>query len=113
MRSYFIDELRRNELEKFERSLKDRGFKNPITDIFWIEVPNELLTEIQKEHLTTCGPYIFSVELGKNWIKVELLIRPTGKIRCECISYATTEQRNYVIDLIDNLLNANDKTIKA
>lgn len=109
MKSYFIDELRKEEVERFEKSLKQKGYKNPITDIFWIEIPNDLLTMKQKEHLSSCGPYIFSVELGRDWIKVELLVRPTGKIRCQCISYATTEQRNYVISLIDNMLNSNTK----
>ena len=106
MRSYVIDELVAEDIKKISDSLKEKGFHSPLKDIFWIEVPENLLTSIQRDHLSSCGPYVFSLELVKNWLKLELLVRPTGRIRCSCISYATDAQRNYIINLIEQLYSS-------
>ncbi|GAB6888610.1 hypothetical protein JCM13304A_21090 [Desulfothermus okinawensis JCM 13304] len=103
MRSYLIDEIPRADIEKIRTYLREKKFKSPIEDIFWIQVPEELLTSEQKEHISSCGPYIFSLELGRDFIKLELLVRATNKIRCSCISFANLEQINYGINLIENI----------
>ena len=35
---------------------------------------------------------------------MELLVRTQNRIRCECIAYATDEQRNWLIRLVDDML---------
>ncbi len=104
MKSYLIDELTSEEIKNIKNSLEKMGLHSPIKDIFWFEVPEDILTPIQKKHLPSCGPYIFSLEIGDNWIKLELLIRATGKIRCSCISYANEAQRNYIIDMLEEII---------
>jgi len=101
--SYVIDEIKKTDIDKIRAYLKEKKYKSPIEDIFWIPIPEELLNPTQKEHFATCGPYIFSLELGKDFIKLELLVRATNKIRCSCISFATKQQRDYAINLVENI----------
>ena len=103
MISYVIDEIKKADIEKVRAYLKGKNYKSPIEDIFWIQIPEELLNAIQKEHFASCGPYIFSLELGRDFIKLELLVRATNKIRCSCISFATKQQRDYAINLVENI----------
>jgi len=105
VKSYLIDELTPQEIKKIKNSLKKMGLHSPIKDIFWFEVPEDILTSIQKKHLPSCGPFIFSLEIGDSWLKLELLIRATGKIRCSCISYANEVQRNYIIDVLEEIVS--------
>ncbi len=111
MRSYLIEDITKENMEKIRSYLERKGYKRPIKDLYWIEVPGEILTPLQREHLSSCGPYVFSLETGKNWVKVELLIRPTTTLRCTCISYATPEQRKYVIEHIDELIKNLDISV--
>ena len=104
MRSYYIDELKPDEVKRIKSYLKEKGFKSPITDLFWIELPNSILSKKQKSHLKTCGPYVFSLETGKDWVRLEFLIRPISTFRCSCISYANKKQRSYAMDLLDSIL---------
>ncbi len=104
MRSYYVDELKPEAVIRIKEYLKKNGIKSPISDIFWIEVPFSLLNKTQKEHFNSCGPYIFSLETGIDWIKLELLIRPTSTLRCSCIGYSNARQRQYIIKFIDSIL---------
>jgi len=79
------------------------AYESPIEDIFWINLPQELLTEIQKEHFSSCGPYVMSLEIGDSWIKLELLVRPPSTLSCSCMQYATSEQRKYGMDILDEV----------
>lgn len=107
MRAYYIDELNKQDLEKIKNSFKQEKLNNPLDDLYWLPLPEELYTIEQKDHLSTCGPYYFPLELGKNWLKAELLIRASNKIRCQCINYASKEQREYLINWINQLLEKN------
>jgi len=35
----------------------------------------------------------------------ELLVRTKNRMRCDCIQYATANQRNWLIELIDNMFS--------
>ncbi len=108
MRSYLIEDISRENMDRIRNYLDKHGYRSSIEDLYWIEVPEELLSPIQREHLSSCGPYIFSLETGKDWIKVELLVRPRATLRCQCIRYASREQRRYVIELVDEIIKGLD-----
>jgi hypothetical protein len=108
MRTYLIDELLPDKVEKFKEHLVREKLSGPIEDIFWLVIPEELLTKEQVEHQSDCGPFFFSLETGESWLKLELLARCRGRIRCSCISYATPEQRHWVIELLDAMLRSQD-----
>ncbi|KUJ96979.1 MAG: Uncharacterized protein XD41_0058 [Desulfonauticus sp. 38_4375] len=107
MRSYYIEELNQQDMEKIKKSFKEKKLDNPLDNLYWLPLPQKFYTSEQKEHLSSCGPYYFPLELGKNWLKAELLIRASNKIRCQCITYATPEQREYLVQWINQLLAEN------
>lgn len=104
MRSYLIEELAPEDIEKFKEYCERENLPGPIEDIYWLIIPEEQLTQEQQEHLSGCGPYFFSLETGEDWLKLELLARCRERIRCSCIRYATEEQRFEVINRLDTML---------
>ena len=45
------------------------------------------------------------VDLDENRLACELLVRTKSRMRCDCISYATEVQRNWIVALIDDIFN--------
>ncbi|MFP4213919.1 MAG: hypothetical protein ACLFRL_07385 [Desulfohalobiaceae bacterium] len=108
MRSYFIEDIEPDKLQQLASSLQEKGYQGPIDDIYWLQLPEEVLTPLQLEHLQDCGPYIISLELGKDWLKLELLLRARNTFRCNCVGYADTKQRDYCIQLLEDFLARHD-----
>ena len=108
MRSYLIDEVSAENMEQIERHLTEKGFKGPLDHIYYIPFPQEKLNDEQQQHYGECGPYMLVLETGRNWLKLELLVRGRGKLRCSCISYCTPEQRQQMIDFLDNFIRELD-----
>jgi hypothetical protein len=104
MRSYFIQEIQPDKLQELAGELQQKGYQGPIDDIYWFQLPMEMLSPLQKEHFQDCGPYIVSLELGKGWLKLELLLRARNSFRCSCIGYADPRQRDYCIRLLEDIL---------
>jgi hypothetical protein len=96
MISYVIDEIPASDMEKTRRFLEKSAMASGIEGIFWVPVPDDLLTGIQKEH-RTCRPHVFAVEIGRGWIKIEFFVRSLQGLRCSCPGYCTQSQRDYVI----------------
>ena len=104
MRAYYIHHVASDDIRRLKRHLSQIGHSSPIEDIYWFEVPTELLTQTQQEHATECGPYVFPLETGETWIMLELLIRPRNAMHCSCIAYANDQQRAFVIQRLDAIL---------
>lgn len=103
MRQFVVDELSREEQDNLEsylkRSLKPGGMEG----MFWLEVPTELLGEAQQGH-DGCGPFFFGIELGRERLIAEFLVRSQSNLHCSCISYATPVQRQHLLDFLDRML---------
>ena len=108
MRSYLIDELHPEAVQKVTEHLDQEGLKGSLDGIYWLQIPQELLTPVQAEHHSECGPYVFSLEVGTTWIKLELLVRTRGTFRCHCSQYALPEQRDFVMGYMDRLFDSHD-----
>jgi len=104
MRSYFIDELTAANVEAIKAWLDERGLKSAIEDLYHLPVPMELLTPEQREHAERCGPHVLALETGPTWVRLELLVRATGVMRCSCMTYATCEQERAMVERVLNLL---------
>lgn len=104
MRSYFVEELQKDDMQLLLSHLQARGLQASMQDMYWLPVPEVLLTEEQRAHLKQCGPYVASLEIGDVWLKAEMLIRGRGKLRCSCIGYATNDQRDWLISAVDVML---------
>ncbi|MEF3698172.1 hypothetical protein [Desulfolutivibrio sp.] len=108
MRSYLIEELTEDDMQSIKARLSEKGFKGSLDDIYFIPFPMEMLNDEQTEHIAECGPYVLVLETGQDSIKMELLVRGKGRLRCSCISYCTPEQRNQMIDFLDNFIRELD-----
>jgi hypothetical protein len=104
MRAYLIDEIRVQEMEKVKDFLKQHAIRSSLDQIFWVRIPDDLLNETQYLH-TQCRPHVFAVELGPNWIKVELFVRTLKKMRCDCPAYCTPIQRDYIFRFADGIID--------
>jgi hypothetical protein len=104
MRYYLIDEISKSDLEKIKNFLSNRALKSGLDDIYWVEFPEDSLTQIQLEH-SSCKPYVFGLELGPGSLRAELFVRNRNQFGCTCQQYCDDRQKNYVIDYVLMLIN--------
>lgn len=96
MKSYLIDEIPGEDMDRAVEHLRNNGMASSLERVFWVTVPEDLLSKEQYSHKACCGPHVFAVELGSDWIKMEFFIRSLNNLRCTCNAYATREQRAFI-----------------
>jgi hypothetical protein len=112
MRCYVIEDFYPEHLQKITAALTEKGFAGSLDGIFYLPLPEELLTETQREHAAECGPHICVLEvLEEGALKLELLVRAQNKLRCECVLYATPAQREHIISSLDDLVRQLDISV--
>ena len=104
MRTYTIDELEKADVEKINKHLKKLGIQSSIEGMFWLPIPLALHTELQKEHLDSCGAYCLALEVAEEALHLEFLVRAKGKLRCECMGFANQSLREHMVNYLDNML---------
>lgn len=105
MRTYTIDQLDEAEVRTLAERLSDMNLQAGLEGVFWLPVPAGHLTPIQREHENTCGPYCMALETEENSIHMELLVRAQGRIRCDCLSFASLDLRNHMIAYLETQLS--------
>lgn len=103
MRQLVIDDLSPQEQDNLEHYLKRTLGAGPIEGLFWLPLPDDLLSEAQQGH-DDCRPFHFSVELGRGHLSFELLVRNRANLHCSCIAYATKTQRDFLFRFLDQML---------
>jgi len=103
MRQYVIDQLSREERANIENYLKRTLQPGPVAGVFWIEVPQDLLSEDQRRH-DECAPFFLGVELTAEAVCFELLVRSQTNLHCSCIAYASAAQRDFVLRIADKMV---------
>lgn len=104
MRSYLIDELNAEDTARLARTLQDMGLGAGMEGLFWLPVPLDLLSPLQRDHLKDCGPYVMGLEVEEHGVRLELLARARGRLRCECVHYASSQLREHMQAYLDRLL---------
>lgn len=107
MKQYLIDGLSLKDHDKIKTYLDKHLRSSPIGGIYWLELDTELLTPIQKEHVG-CHPHVFALMLEETYLSCEFLVRIEKNIKCDCMDYATREQRDWLIDQADAILEKLD-----
>ncbi len=107
MRSYLIDEISPSALEKVSGFLHKNAISSNLDQIFWVQIPEDLLSRTQFQH-HNCQPYVFAVELGSDWVKLEFFVRSLKSMRCMCSGYSTAQQERYIISLARSLIEQLD-----
>lgn len=103
MRQYVIDELRHDELKKIREYLDRKCDQSGLGNILWLNIPEDYLTDEQKSH-ESCAPHVTGIEFMEDAVSFEMLIRSRNKMRCSCIGYASNEQRNFILNLVDEMI---------
>ena len=110
MRSLIIDELSPMERDNIESWLKRNLAPGPLPGLFWLEIPEDLLEGEQGAH-PAHGPFRFSLELTRDSLRLELLIRNSAALHCSCTAYASARQRHFALETLDWMLD--EEMIKA
>ena len=103
MRQIVIDELSPMERDNIDSYLKRTTKSGPMLGLYWIMLPENMLGEAQTGH-EDHGPFYFAVDVDRDAVKFELLVRSQTNLHCTCIAHATSEQRQYVLDFVDEML---------
>ena len=103
MRQIVIDELSPMEKDNIDSFLKRNLKQGLMIGLYWLPIPADLLSPTQQEH-SGCGPYHMGIEVERDKVRFELLVRSETNLHCTCIAYATAKQRQYVFDFIDRML---------
>ncbi len=112
MRNYLIEDFYPEQVALVRQRLHEKGLSGGLEDIFYLPLPEDLLSLEQRAHTGQCGPHIFVLEiLDETSLKLELLVRAQGKLRCSCVMYASPEQRAYVMDFLDAFLRELDISV--
>ncbi len=111
MRSYMIEELSPEALQRAAKRFKDLEMDGVLEGVYWLAIPETLLTEEQQSHGPDCGPHCVAIEVDETWIKMELLVRCRQVMRCSCIAYCTPPQRAFVMDWLDDTLKSLDISV--
>ena len=104
MKQYVVDQLNHDDFQKLRSHLEENYGKPEFESIFWLPIEKSSLNEVQQTHVN-CHPFFVAVDLQETQLVCELLVRTKNKIRCECMGYATEQQRNGIIELIDSILD--------
>jgi hypothetical protein len=107
MRQILLDEIPKKEMEPVRDYLRTQTWPSGLEEIFWLELPADLLGPVQWEH-RACGPHYLAIEVGKDFIKFEFLVRARNKFRCDCVRYANPAQENFLIRFAQTLIEKLD-----
>lgn len=110
MKQYVIDGLRLEDYHALKTYLDDQFGPPALGNIYWIELSRDLLTPIQQDH-DQCGPHVIAVELDERALSCELLVRIKKNVKCDCMGYATSLQREWLINTVDTILDELEITI--
>lgn len=102
MKQYVIDELRPEDALKLKHYLDECHGPAIMGSLYWLPIDPALYNGTQSSH-ESCRPFYFALELKPDALCCELLVRTNNRVRCDCIGYATEEQRNWLVRIIDSI----------
>lgn len=105
MRQYLLDEISRPDIPRIKAYLDEHAEPSGLEGIWWVELAEEQLTPAQREN-PDYWPFCFAVELGRNFVKFEFLIRSRQTMRCPYAGYADRRQREWILDYADRMVAA-------
>jgi len=89
--------------DRLKEYLQNNAVSAALEGMYWISLPEDVIAKAQQGH-EKCGPFVFAVELGRDSVTFELLVRSSANLHCSCTSYATAKQRQFVLDFFDAMV---------
>ena len=105
MRRYCIDEFLPGELALLVERLDSMELSAGMEELYWLPVPQNLLTPLQTAHARECGPYALALEVLGESVRLELLVRARNRLRCDCVAYAEPRLIDHMISYLHGLLD--------
>ena len=106
MRSLVFDEISAPDMARLKEALDQRLEPSGLAgEVYWYNLPEGMLSARQREHQEQCGPHRVAIVLEQDAMRLELLIRAEGKMRCSCVEYADAQQREQLFRYLDRLIN--------
>jgi hypothetical protein len=99
-----IDELLKAEVVKAGDYLSAKAKKSPMDNLYWIELPESILSLDQKKWVGGHGALKIAIELGKSWVRFELLLR-SESLTNEGGGELSAKQLDFIYTYIDNFIN--------
>ena len=104
MKQYVIDELRPDDHRKLKAYLDEHFAAPGMENLYWLPLDEDAYEDAQRQH-EQCRPHYFAFELLPERLTCELLVRTNQRVRCDCIQYASPEQRDWVIRVVDAIFD--------
>lgn len=104
MRAYLADELDPATGTHIGEQLTEMGFASDIEKLYWLPLEDDMPTPVQREHAESCGQHCMALELLDSGVRLELLVRAKGIMRCGCVSYTTPEAERRMVEQHDQLI---------
>lgn len=101
---YVCEELEQALTARLQQQLRQLGCSSALEDVFWLPVPNSLLSPLQKEHMEQCGPYGLALVVEESSFSLEFLVRASNALHCNCTAPASSELRAYALNELDAML---------
>jgi hypothetical protein len=103
MKQYVIDGFGLQDYHALKKYFEKHLETASLEGIYWLEIDGQVLSPIQLAH-ASCGPHVFALMLEETYLSCELLVRIKTNIKCDCMGFATKEQRDWLIDQTDAIL---------
>jgi hypothetical protein len=107
MKQYVIDQLRDQDIDALEKDLAERFGPPALGRVYWVAMDPEYYSALQAAH-EDCHPLCFALQLKPGVLAGEFLVRTHERIRCDCMGYANEAQRNWLISLMDSIVQQLD-----
>lgn len=104
MDSYCIEALNPAQVQHMAALLHEMGYAAGLEGLYWLPLEPQELSALQQEHMQSCGPYAMALELTKNSLCLEFLVRARNSLCCDCIHPAPPEVEKSLRERLDALL---------
>lgn len=104
MRWYGMDGFAPEETARLAAALSDMGLSSGLDGLYWLPAPADLLSDVQRAHRESCGPHVMGLELEARSLRLEMLVRARGRLRCDCVHYAGPPLRDHMVAWLEDLL---------
>jgi hypothetical protein len=102
MRAILLNELNTEEINKINGYLKNIAEPTALEDIFWLILPENVLSKKQKDLCGEKGPYKIPVEVSRDSVTFELIVR-ADMIHNEGGGPVTIKQLLYIYKIINTM----------
>ena len=103
MKQYVLDEISRPDIPRIKAYLDEHAQPSGLEGIWWVDLAEDQLTAVQRQN-PDYHPFCFAVELGRNFVKFEFLIRSRQSLRCPFAGYADRRQREWIMDYAEEMV---------